>query len=119
MHVGFPASAGPWDIPFNRAVNAYKNRNKFLPPTSAGRVSGFGTSMKFGEYYKDDIKKRRERKSQSSAKEKEKVEQLQKQVESIPDIVAQKVEERIRDIIPPELMEGLAAWNAAGRVGPI
>ena len=29
------------------------------------------------------------------------------------------MDERIRAIIPPGLMEGLAAWNAAGRVGPI
>ena len=68
-----PSSQGstePWDTTFNRAMNVYKERDKSVPPTSAGRVSGFGTSMKFGEYYKDDIKKRRERKSQSSAKEK-------------------------------------------------
>jgi len=82
-------------------MNAHKKRDKLMPPTSAGRVSGFGTSMKFGEYYKDDITKRKERKSQSSAKDKEEVEQLKKKVESIPEIVAQKVEEKIRDIIPP------------------
>ena len=72
-----------------------------MPPTSAGRVSGFGTSMKFGEYYKDEIKKRKERKSQSTAKEKEEVEELKKKVDSIPQLVAEKVEEKIHDIIPP------------------
>jgi hypothetical protein len=30
---------------------------------SAGRVSGFGTSMKVGKYYKEDAKKRKERKT--------------------------------------------------------
>ena len=72
-----------------------------MPPTSVGRVSGFGTSMKFGEYYNDGMKKRKERKSQSSAKDKEEVEELKKKVESIPQLVAEKVEEKIRDIIPP------------------
>ena len=40
-------------------------------------------------------------------------------MDSFPQLVAEKVEERIREIIPPGLMEGIAAWNAAGRVGPI
>jgi hypothetical protein len=71
--------------------------------------------MKFGEYYKDEIKKRKERKTQSAAE----VEELKKKVDSFPQLVAEKVEERIREIIPPGLMEGIAAWNAAGRVGPI
>ena len=57
------SSAGPWDTAFNRATNAYKHRDKLMPPTSAGRVSGFGTSMMFGEYNKDEIKKRKERKT--------------------------------------------------------
>ncbi|KAM0915755.1 hypothetical protein ACQ4PT_010616 [Festuca glaucescens] len=35
-------STEPWDTTFNRATNAYKKRLKFEPPTSAGRVSGFG-----------------------------------------------------------------------------
>ena len=56
--------------------------------------------MKFGEYYKDEIKKRKERKSQSSAKDKEEVEELKKKMESIPLLVAEKVEEKICDIIP-------------------
>ena len=29
------------------------------------------------------------------------------------------LDEKIRQIIPPGLMEGLAAWNAGGQVGPI
>ena len=81
-------------------MNAHKKRDKLMPPTSAGRVSGFGTSMKFGEYYKDGMKKRKERKSQSLANDKEEVEELKKKVESIPQLVTEKVEEKIRDIIP-------------------
>ena len=52
-----PSSQGstePWDTTFNRATNVFKNRDKSAPPSSAGRVSGFGTSMKFTEYYNSD-----------------------------------------------------------------
>jgi hypothetical protein len=28
-------------------------------------------------------------------------------------------EQKLRDYLPPRLMEGIAAWNAAGQVGPI
>ena len=41
------AQAGPWDTTFNRAMNVFKGRDKSKPPTSAGRVTGFGTSVKF------------------------------------------------------------------------
>ena len=33
--------------------------------------------------------------------------------------VDRSVEEKLRAFLPPGLMEGLAAWNAAGRQGPI
>jgi hypothetical protein len=56
-------STEPWDTTFNRAMNAYKKRPTSEPPTSAGRVSGFGTSMKFREYYKEDPAKKRKEKS--------------------------------------------------------
>ena len=36
-----------------------------------------------------------------------------------PDKFNQLVDQRIREIIPPRLMEVLAAWNAAGQMGPI
>ena len=48
-----PSSQGstePWDTTFNRAMNVYRERDKSAPPRSAGRVTGFGTSMKFTEY---------------------------------------------------------------------
>jgi hypothetical protein len=31
----------------------------------------------------------------------------------------EKFEARLRQVIPPQLWEGLAVWNAAGGVGPI
>jgi len=91
------------------------------PPTSAGRVSGFGTSVKFGEYYKDDTKKRRERKTHSTAE----VELLKKKVHDLEatkvdeSTVDKLVEEKLRAFLPPQLYEGIAAWKATGQVGPI
>ena len=118
------SAAEPWDTVFNRATNTYKKREKKLPPKSAGRVSGFGTSMKFTEYYKEDAKKRRERKNQSAAKDKAEVEELKLKVKTLEEKVDEKamdklLEEKLRAIIPPGLMEGLAVWNAGGRQGPI
>ena len=114
--------AEPWDTVFNRVTNAYKNRDKNLPPKSAGRVSGFGTSMKFTEYYKEDAKKRRERKNQSAAKDKSEVEELKLKVKTLEAKVDEKamdilVDEKLCTIIPPGLFEGLAVWNAGGRQG--
>ena len=118
------SAAEPWDTVFNRATNTYKKREKKLPPKSAGRVSGFGTSMKFTEYYKEDTKKRRERKNQSAAKDKAEVEELKLKVKTLEAKVDEKamdklLEEKLRAIIPPGLMEGLAVWNAGGRQGPV
>src|SRR3954462_2973216 len=80
----------PWDTVFNRATNTYKKREKKLPPKSAGRVSSFGTSMKFIEYYKEDAKKRRERKNQSAAKDKAEVEELKLKVKTLEAKVDEK-----------------------------
>ena len=44
-------STEPWKTAFNRATNAYKDRDKSKALTSVGRVTGLGTSMKFLEYY--------------------------------------------------------------------
>jgi hypothetical protein len=35
----------------------------------------------------------------------------------MPDLIAQQVQQKLREIIPDELWEGLAAWHAAGRRG--
>ena len=121
------AEAGPWDTTFNRAMNVYKGRDKSKPPTSAGRVSGFGTAMKFTEYYSTDTEKKKERRK--PAKDRAEVLKLRKKLETlekekvdssmVDKLVAEKVEEQLRSFLPPGLMEGLAAWNAAGRQGPI
>ncbi|KAK1611783.1 hypothetical protein QYE76_035456 [Lolium multiflorum] len=101
---------------FNRATNAYKKRDLDKPPTSASRVSGFGTSMKLSEYYRSDAKTRKERRT--TAKDKAQVQELKKKVESLEKMVAKKLaemskllDEKTREITPPWLMEGLAAWN--------
>jgi hypothetical protein len=45
--------------------------------------------------------------------------EVQKLREQMPDLIAQQVQQKIREIIPDELWEGLAAWNAAGRRGAL
>lgn len=95
-----------------------------MPPTSDGRVPGFGTSMKVSEYYgsSDGSKTRKERRSTSKATAE--VQELRKKVESLEkrvdeDEMNKLVEQKLRQFMPPGLMEGLAAWNAAGQQGPI
>jgi hypothetical protein len=121
-------STEPWDTTFNRALNAYKKRPLSEPPTSAGRVCGFGTSMKFREYYKEDNKKRRERRSAMSSEDKAEVEELRQKVSMLEakqatsmdkEEVDKLFEKKLRDFLPPQLIEGIDAWNAAGQVGPI
>ena len=120
-----PSSQGstePWDTTFNRATNVYKKRDKSAPLTSAGYVSGFGTSMKFLQYYSTDAETKKERRRPS--RDKAEVVELKKKVESLeqkvdPRTMDKLVEEKIRELLPPGLMEGLVAWNAAGRHGPI
>ena len=125
--VGGPSSQGStelWDTTFNRATNRYKRRDRTAPPTSAGRVSVFGTSMKFINYYHSDDAAKRERRRPAN-KDKVEVLELRKKVETLENqivdstAVAKLVDERLKSILPPGLVEGLAAWNAAGRQGPI
>lgn len=117
-------STEPWDTAFNRATNAMKKRKLDLPPTSAGRVSGFGLNMKVRDYYDSDAKSKKARRVTGAARAE--VEQLKKQVEDLqqvkaqlPDIVASQVNETIKSLIPPNLWEGISAWNARGQQGPI
>ena len=102
-----PSSQGstePWDTTFNRATNIYKKRDKSAPPTSAGRVSGFGTSMKFLEYYNSDAETRKVRRK--TTRDKTEVVELRKKVESLEQekvdssTVDKLVDEKIRAIIP-------------------
>jgi hypothetical protein len=121
------AQAGPWDTTFNRAMNVHKGRDKSKPPTSAGRVTGFGTAMKFIEYYSTDTDKKKERRK--PAKDRAEVLELRKKLETlekekvdssmVDKLVAEKVDEKLRSLLPAGLMEGLAAWHAGGQQGPI
>ena len=80
-----PSSEGSterWNTPFNRATNAYKKRPLEKPPTSAGRMSGFGLNMKVAEYYASDAKSsKRERRTMS--KDKAEVQELKQQLASL------------------------------------
>lgn len=117
-------STEPWNTAFNRATNAIKKRDLDLPPTSSGRMSGFGLNMKVGEYYQSDAKSRKARrmtgKNKAEVEElKRKVESLEQAKEDLPKIVEERVNETLRSWIPPNLLEGIAAWNARGQQGPI
>jgi hypothetical protein len=104
-----------WDTPFNRAINMIKGRAKSLPPTSAGRVTGYGTYDKVGDFKKEDREAKKERKAAAAVavttSERRKVEKLREQM---PDLIAEQVQQKLREIIPDELWEELAAWNTAG-----
>ena len=119
------APAGPWDTTFNRALNRFKGRDQTLPPTSAGRVAGFGTSMKFIEYYSTDTEARKQRRKSGKAEVqelKEEVATLKKDMvdpATMNKLVADKVSETLQNMFPPGFMEGLAAWQAGGQQGPI
>ena len=87
-------------------------------------MSGFGLNMKVGEYYQSDAKSRKARRI--TGKDKAEVEELKKKVESLeqvkeelPKLVEQGVREQLRAFLPPNLLEGIAAWNARGQQGPI
>jgi hypothetical protein len=78
---------------------------KSLPPTTAGRMAGYGTYDKVGEFKKEDHETKKERKATSVAaavatSEKCEVEKLQEQMS---DLIAQQVQQKIREIIPNEL----------------
>jgi hypothetical protein len=109
-----------WDTPFNRAINVIKGRAKSLPPTSAGRVAGYGTYDKVDDFKEEDREAKKERKAAAvavaTASERREVEKLREQM---PDLITKQVQQKLREIIPNELWEGLAAWNAAGQRGPL
>src|SRR3954451_22205618 len=99
-----------------------KKRKLDLPPTSAGRVSGFGLNMKVRDYYESDAKSKKARKVTGVAKAE--VEELRKQVEDLkqvneqlPNLVASQVSETIKSMIPPNLWEGIAACGRSTRAG--
>jgi hypothetical protein len=85
-----------------------------LPLTSAGRVAGNGTYDKVGDFKKEDREAKKESKAAAVAAASERRE-VKKLREQMPDLIAEQVQQKLREIIPDELWEGLAAWNAAGR----
>ena len=103
----------PWNTAFNRAMNVYKDRDKSKAPTSAGRVSGLGTSMKFLEYYNSsdtsEVKIQRRRTARSGETEvlelRNKLKTLEKEKVDT-NMVNQLVDEKLQAFLPPELMEG-------------
>ena len=106
--------AGPWDTTFNRAMNEYKGRGKRDAPTSAGHVTGFGTVMKFTEYYSTDTEKKKERRRPS--KDRAEVLELRKKLDALE---AEKVDDKLRALLPDALVQGITAWHAGGQQGPI
>jgi cell division protein FtsB len=86
-----------------------KRRAKSLPPTSAGRVAGYGTYDKVGDFKKDDSNAKKERNAAAAAaatSEKHEVENLR---EKISDLITEQVQQKLHEIIPDELWEGPAA----------
>ena len=71
------------------------------------------------------------RSRRKTTKDKDEVEELKKKLATLekkvetektpvdPDELNRLVDARIRQIMPPGLAEGIAAWNAAGQKGPI
>ena len=98
-------STEPWDATFNRATNAYKGRDKSKPPTSASCVYGFGTSMKFINYYNSDTETKKERRRPS--KDKAEVVELRKKGETLESqivdsaTVERLVDEKLKSFLPP------------------
>jgi hypothetical protein len=56
-------------MPFNMAINVIKGRAKSLPPTSAGRMAGYGTYDKVGDFKKEDHEAKKEMKAAAAAAE--------------------------------------------------
>ncbi|KAK1601029.1 hypothetical protein QYE76_017875 [Lolium multiflorum] len=118
-------STEPWDTPFNMALNIHKERPISKPPT-------YWTCLRL--WYKHEVSrvlqrgKQQEERSAMSLEDKAEVEELRKKVSMLEekqansmdkDEVDKLFEKRLRDFLPPQGIEGIAAWNAAGRVGPI
>jgi hypothetical protein len=85
-------------------------------------VAGYGTYDKVGDFKKEDREAKIERKAAAAAtaaaaaSERRKVEKLSEQM---PDLIAEQVQQKLREIISDELWEGLTAWNAACRRGAL
>ena len=87
--------------------------------TSSGRVAGFGLSTKVGVHFKEDAETKKERRTKREEQQARKIQHLEAQVAEMEAKMEAKMEEKLRQMLPPQLWEGLAKWNAAGGVGPI
>jgi hypothetical protein len=75
-------------------INVIKGRAKSLPPTLAGRVAGYGTYDKVGDFKKEDPTMKKQRKAAAAAvaaaaNERREVEKLREQM---PYLIAQQVQ---------------------------
>jgi hypothetical protein len=82
-------------------------------------VAGYGTYDKVGDFKKEDRDVKKERKAVAAAAAASERREVEKLREQMPDLIAKQVQQKLCEIIPDELWEGLAAWNAAGRRGPL
>jgi hypothetical protein len=96
-----------------------KKRPKHKKMTSARCVSGFRLTTKVDVHFKEESKSRKERRSKVEEAQRQEIADLKVQVAALPAQMEEKFEARLRQVIPPQLWEGLAAWNAAGGIGPI
>jgi cell division protein FtsB len=82
-----------------------KGRAKSLPLTSAGRVAGYGTYNKVGDFKKEDHEVKKERKAAAvvaaaAASERREVKKLREQM---PNLIAEQMQQKLHEIIPDEL----------------
>ena len=82
---------------------------------SAGRVAGKGLCTKWGSYYTAGVRKEKKTSSESQSRE---VEALKAQVEWIPEIVQEQVQQQLGttlNAMVPTLIHGLTTWIAGGQ----
>ena len=114
-----------WDTTFNRAMNQVKNVEAQAPPSSAGRVPGFG-GISWSEYYGKKGKKA----------ESAEVKQLREKVEQFPQLLQDTVKEAVAAVqiqfqsqvqtevneklntILPAYLEQYTKWKKGGKRGP-
>jgi hypothetical protein len=96
-------------------MNIMKKRPKHKKMTSAGRVFGFGLTMKVDVHFKEESKARKERRSKVEEARRLKIADLKAQVAALPAQMEEKFEARLRQVIPPQLWEGRMPLVELGR----
>src|SRR3954463_11954051 len=113
--------AGPWDTPFNRAMNKVKKiEDMSAKPSSAGRVVGFGAELNWSEYYGKPAEQSgsRGRKARRTEKDAAYVRVLEEKVNMLPQLVEDQVAKTVSALLP-DMMQRLGTWQAGGGIGPI